>query len=110
MTTTMTKKNIIINCHWFGFCLVIKRMSLEISWDGWFTEPSLISPFWVSNASSTDQSRDPHLDYHRKGSCDTLANIISWQPYHPAAQDWLPTEAKQGWVWSVPGWETSWEN
>ncbi len=33
-----------------------------------------------------------------------------WQPYHPAAQDWLPTEAKQGWAWSVPGWETSWEN
>ncbi len=22
----------------------------------------------------------------------------------------LPTEAKQGWAWSVPGWETSWEN
>ncbi len=20
------------------------------------------------------------------------------QPYHPAAQDWLPTEAKQGWA------------
>ncbi len=32
------------------------------------------------------------------------------QPYHPAAQDWLPTEAKQGWAWLVPGWETSWEN
>ncbi len=32
------------------------------------------------------------------------------QPYHPAAQDRLPTEAKQGWAWSVPGWETSWEN
>ncbi len=32
------------------------------------------------------------------------------QPYYPAAQDWLPTEAKQGWAWSVPGWETSWEN
>ncbi len=29
------------------------------------------------------------------------------QPYHPTAQDWLPTEAKQGWAWSVPGWETS---
>ncbi len=27
------------------------------------------------------------------------------QPYHPAAQDWLPTEAKQGWAWSVPGWD-----
>ncbi len=35
---------------------------------------------------------------------------IHWQPYHPAAQGWLPTEAKQGWAWSVPGWETSWEN
>ncbi len=37
-------------------------------------------------------------------------SAISKQPYHPAAQDWLPTEAKQGWAWSVPGWETSWEN
>ncbi len=39
--------------------------------------------------------------------------LYSWykpQPYHPAAQDWLPTEAKQGWAWSVPGWEISWEN
>ncbi len=34
----------------------------------------------------------------------------SRQPYHPEAQDRLPTEAKQGWAWSVPGWETSWEN
>ncbi len=25
-------------------------------------------------------------------------------------QDRLPTEAKQGWAWSVPLWETSWEN
>ncbi len=32
--------------------------------------------------------------------------IAFQQPYHPAAQDWLPTEAKQGWAWSVPGWET----
>ncbi len=32
--------------------------------------------------------------------------IACQQPYHPAAQDWLPTESKQGWVWSVPGWET----
>ncbi len=32
------------------------------------------------------------------------------QPYHPAGQDWLPTEAKQGLAWSVPEWETSWEN
>ncbi len=29
---------------------------------------------------------------------------ITRQPYHLAAQDWLPTEAKQGWSWSVPGW------
>ncbi len=35
---------------------------------------------------------------------------VGQQSYHPAAQDWLPTEAKQGWAWSVPGWETSWEN
>ncbi len=26
------------------------------------------------------------------------------QLYHPAAQDRLPTEAKRGWAWSVPGW------
>ncbi len=32
------------------------------------------------------------------------------QPYHPVAQDWLPTEAKQGWAWSVSEWETSCEN
>jgi len=32
----------------------------------------------------------------------------SQQPYHPVAQDWLPTEAKQGWAWLVPGWETFW--
>ncbi len=31
--------------------------------------------------------------------------LINQQPYHPAAQDCLPTEAKQGWAWSVPGWE-----
>ncbi len=35
---------------------------------------------------------------------------IAYRPYHPAAQDWLPTEAKQGGAWSVSGWETSWEN
>ncbi len=23
------------------------------------------------------------------------------QLYHPAAQDWVPTEANQGWAWSV---------
>ncbi len=39
-----------------------------------------------------------------------LSTLHSPQSYHPAAQDWLPTEAKQGWAWSVPGWETSWEN
>ncbi len=32
------------------------------------------------------------------------------QPYHLVAQDWLPTEAKQGWAFSVLGLETSWEN
>jgi len=26
--------------------------------------------------------------------------------FHPVAPDWLPTEAKQGWAWSVPGRET----
>ncbi len=34
----------------------------------------------------------------------------SQQPYHPVAQNRFPTEAKQGWAWSVPGWETFWEN
>jgi len=34
---------------------------------------------------------------------------IGLQPYHPVAPDWLPTEAKQGWAWSILGWETSWE-
>jgi len=29
------------------------------------------------------------------------------QSYHPVAQDWLPTEAEQGWGWLVPGWETT---
>ncbi len=27
-----------------------------------------------------------------------LSSNCSQQPYHPAAQDWLPTEAKQGWA------------
>ncbi len=36
--------------------------------------------------------------------------LFSQQPKHSAAQDRFPTEAKQGWAWSVPGWETSWEN
>ncbi len=35
-----------------------------------------------------------------------LASDFGQQSYHPAAQDWLPTEAKQGWAWSLPGWET----
>ncbi len=24
--------------------------------------------------------------------------LYTLQPYHPAAKDWLPTEAKQGWA------------
>ncbi len=24
--------------------------------------------------------------------------LLCWQPYHPAAQDRLPTEAQQGWA------------
>ncbi len=36
--------------------------------------------------------------------------VLLPEPYHPAAQDWLRTEAKQGWDWLVPGLETSWEN
>ncbi len=40
----------------------------------------------------------------------TLTQVGNEQPYHPAAQDWSPTEAKQGWAWLVPGWETSGEN
>ncbi len=34
--------------------------------------------------------------------------IISYFSRHITLQPWLPTEAKQGWAWSVPGWETSW--
>ncbi len=45
----------------------------------------------------------PFIHYH-----PTCCSII--MQHHPAAQDRLPTEAKQGWAWSVPGWETSWEN
>ncbi len=37
-------------------------------------------------------------------------NSLNQQPYHPVAQDWSPTEAKQGWAWLIPGWETSEEN
>ncbi len=48
--------------------------------------------------------------YH-KISGDWLSTTFNCrQPYHPAAQDWFPTESKQGWDWLVPGWETSWEN
>ncbi len=36
--------------------------------------------------------------------------LLKWQAFHPVAQDWSLTEAKQGWAWSVPGWVTSWEN
>ncbi len=34
--------------------------------------------------------------------------IISYFSRHITLQPWLPTEAKKGWAWSVPGWETSW--
>ncbi len=27
---------------------------------------------------------------------ELINNVNNRQPYHPAAQDWLPTEAKQG--------------
>ncbi len=39
-----------------------------------------------------------------------IISPINQQLYQPAAQDQFPTEAKQGWAWSVPGWETSGEN
>ncbi len=38
--------------------------------------------------------------------------ILIWKWTNPLSsefigyQDWLPTEAKQGWAWSVPGWKT----
>jgi len=38
-----------------------------------------------------------------------IDTTICQQSYHPVAQDWLPTEAKQGWAWLVPGLETFWE-
>ncbi len=47
---------------------------------------------------------------HRFNSSIHLSNYYQKQPYHPVAQDRFPTEAKQGRAWSVPGWETSWEN
>jgi len=40
----------------------------------------------------------------------TPLQTSSQQTYHPVGQDWLPTEAKQGWAWLVPGWETFWES
>ncbi len=52
---------------------------------------------------------DVHIVVHIKW-CETAQLYEMPQPYLPAAQDWLPTEAKQGWAWSVPGWEISWEN
>ncbi len=33
----------------------------------------------------------------------------NWRIYFTDNEDLLPTEAKQGWAWSVPGWETSWK-
>ena len=29
------------------------------------------------------------------------------QHYHPAYHCWLASEAKQGWSWSVPGWDAA---
>jgi len=37
-----------------------------------------------------------------------LGRIITLKRQLSPCQDWLPTEAKQDWTWSVPGWETSW--
>ncbi len=55
----------------------------------------------------------PYMDSAWKSS-NVLTNLPAIckiaSSYHSAALTWSPTEAKQGWTWSVPGWETSWEN
>ncbi len=48
----------------------------------------------------------PVWSFHNQWWIGLPCQPYRWQPYHPAAQDRLPTEAKQGWSWSVPGWET----
>ncbi len=54
--------------------------------------------------------RKSEFIYYDSDFFSQIREIKCRQPYHPAAQDRLPTEAKQGWAWSVPGWETFWEN
>ncbi len=44
-----------------------------------------------------------------RGYCSKYCSYCQ-QPYLAVALDQLPTEAKQGWAWSVPEWETYWEN
>ncbi len=74
----------------------------------------------------TLNTRMMHLN-NRKKKCGILdtscthstvaALITSWRgrgfqtlAISPCSPRLEPTEAKQGWAWSVPGWETSWEN
>ncbi len=46
--------------------------------------------------------------YFKTANTEYVSTELTFlQQYHPAAQDWLHTEAKQGWAWSAPGWETS---
>ncbi len=66
-----------------------------------------MQPWWAQDTSFKKKLTSPKL---LNGYLMVLYCIILPQPYHPAAQDRLPTEAKQGWAWSVPGWETSGEN
>ncbi len=66
---------------------------------------------WADDPGISSQSSDW---FQRKAKQNTGQSVIVFsglqQPYHTAAQDRLPTEAKQGWAWSVPGWETFSEN
>jgi len=45
------------------------------------------------------------LVIHNNPSLHSLASS-----HHPVAQDWLPTEAKQAWAWSLYGWSNGWTN
>ncbi len=64
------------------------------------------SSIYVKKTHLTSASTvpDPALDLKYHLFCNThtqdsiFVKIFNKQPYHPAAQVWLPTEAKQGWA------------
>ncbi len=97
-----------------SFCVLSKRSMWNMS--------VLYTVFFVYQSQSP---LNDELQTALKTMCPSLPTLIFqvWmhavvvlfvsvgqQSYHPAAQDWLPTEAKLGWAWSLPVWETSWEN